>query len=199
MARTLVLNATEEPLAIVSGRRAVVLVLEEKADPVHLTEDYWRAERLAMVVPSVIRLRYYVRVPYRRRAALSRRGVFLRDGGVCQYCGRAAENIDHVVPRSRGGTHTWDNVVACCARCNGAKRDRLLSETRMRLRRPPDTPRHLSWVTVAVGCVPSAWAPYVAPAAGGSDARRDRRSPQHAAGPAERTPPEWDPLVAAAG
>lgn len=161
MSRSLVLNATYEPLAIVSARRAVVLVLEGKADLLHGTGDHWRAERLRTPVPSVVRLRYHVRAPYRRRAPLSRRAVFLRDGGECQYCGRRAESIDHVVPRSKGGPHSWDNVVAACRRCNASKRDRLLEETGMRLRRHPETPRHLSWVAVSMGHVPEHWAHYL--------------------------------------
>ena len=160
------LNATYEPLTIVPARRAVVLVLDEKADVVHANGDRWRSERVAVDEPSVIRLRYFVRVPYRRRAALSRRAVFLRDGGRCQYCGRRAENIDHVVPRSRGGDHAWENVVACCARCNATKRDRMLHETAMRLRHRPEAPRHMSWVMVAVGHVPDHWEPYLGGPAG---------------------------------
>ena len=95
------------------------------------------SEHLEIAVPSVIRLRYFVRVPYQRRAPLSRRAVFLRDGGRCQYCGDKAESIDHVIPRSRGGEHTWENVVAACERCNSSKRDRFLEDTTMRLRHRP--------------------------------------------------------------
>jgi 5-methylcytosine-specific restriction endonuclease McrA len=161
MGRSLVLNATYEPLAVVSARRAVVLVLDEKADLVHSTERTWRAERQSVAVPSVVRLRYYVRVPYQRRAPLSRRAVFMRDDHRCQYCDRRAENLDHVIPRSRGGEHAWENVVACCARCNTLKRDRLLAETGMRLARRPQAPTKLSWVRVAVGHVPEPWVPYL--------------------------------------
>lgn len=163
MARSLVLNATYEPLAVVPVRRAVVLVLGDKADVIHAGSGTWRSERHSVEVPSVIRLRYFVRVPYQRRAPLSRRAVFLRDDHRCQYCGRRAENLDHVIPRSRGGAHEWDNVVACCARCNTHKRDRMLSETGMRLVRPPEAPTRLSWVAVAVGEVPDPWVPYLAP------------------------------------
>ena len=163
MGRALVLNVTHEPLSIVSTRRAVVLVLDEKADVLHATGEELRAERIRVPVPSVIRLRSFVRVPYRRRAPLTRRAVFVRDGHACQYCGRRAESIDHVIPRSRGGRHVWENVVACCRRCNTAKRDRLLEDTPMRLDRPPAAPRHLSWVAVSVGHVPEAWARYVDP------------------------------------
>lgn len=161
MPGALVLNATFEPLAVVPVRRAVVLVLDDKADVVSAEAGHWHSERRTVEVPAVVRLRYYVRVPFERGAPLNRRAVFLRDDHRCQYCGRRAENIDHVVPRSRGGRHVWDNVVASCTRCNTAKRDRLLSETTMRLARPPRPPRHLSWVAVAVGRIPEAWGPYV--------------------------------------
>lgn len=122
------------------GPPAVVLVLSEKAEIVHESGDEYRSERLSVAVPSVVRLRYYVRVPYERATALSRRAVFHRDGGRCQYCGGSAESIDHVVPRSRGGSHVWENVVAACRRCNAAKGDRLLAETPMTLRTRPATP-----------------------------------------------------------
>ncbi|MDY7101377.1 MAG: HNH endonuclease [Actinomycetota bacterium] len=161
MARALVLNATYEPLGVVPSRRAVVLVLDEKADVLHASEQTVRSERLAFVVPSVIRLRYYVRVPFQRRVTLSRRAVFHRDDHRCQYCGRAAESIDHVVPRSRGGQHEWENVVAACRRCNLAKGDRLLTESTMILRRPPAAPRQLSWIVVGLGRVPEHWKPYL--------------------------------------
>jgi 5-methylcytosine-specific restriction endonuclease McrA len=112
----------------------------------------------------VIRLRHFVKVPFRRRAPLNRRGVFARDGHSCQYCGVTAESIDHVVPRSKGGEHTWENVVAACRPCNVRKRDRLLHETTMVLRRRPTAPRELTWVVVAVGTVPQHWEPYLHPA-----------------------------------
>lgn len=161
MARSLVLNATYEPLCVVSARRAVVLVLSEKAEVLHDSDEDMRSERLALKVPSVIRLRYFVKVPFRRRSALNRRAVFARDGGRCQYCGGVAESIDHVVPRAKGGAHTWENVVAACRACNTAKRDRLLSETTMVLRRRPSVPRELTWITVAVGTIPPHWEPYL--------------------------------------
>lgn len=162
MAPALVLNATYEPISVVSARRALVLVLADKADVVHDGDETVRSERMALMVPSVVRLRYYVRIPFGRRSALSRRGVFARDGHRCQYCGARAESIDHVHPRSRGGAHTWDNVVAACRRCNTAKRDRLLGETTMRLARQPAEPPAGSWVAYAVSAVPPTWAPYIA-------------------------------------
>jgi len=161
MSRALVLNASYEPLCVVAARRAVVLVLGEKAETVAETGLVLHSEHLSVSVPSVVRLRAYVTVPFRRRVAVSRRAVMARDGGLCQYCGTRADSIDHVVPRSRGGTHTWDNVVAACRPCNVRKRDRLLHETSMRLRRHPAMPHGASWSIVARGSVPGEWAPFL--------------------------------------
>jgi 5-methylcytosine-specific restriction endonuclease McrA len=161
MSRALVLNATFEPLCVVSDRRAVVLVLAETAEMLHASDAYMHSAHLAVAVPSVVRLRRFVRVPYRWSTPLNRRSVFARDGHRCQYCDGPAESIDHVVPRSRGGGHTWDNVVAACRPCNVRKRDRMLHETSMRLRRLPSAPRGTSWLTFAVGPVPDTWTPYL--------------------------------------
>ena len=161
MARSLVLNATDEPLSVVSIRRAAVLILSEKADVVHADDGWLRSEHRRLPVPSVVRLRYFVRVPFPRRAALNRRAVFARDDHRCQYCHGPAESIDHIVPRSRGGGHDWENVVAACRPCNVRKRDRYLEDTTMRLRSTPRAPRQLSWLVAAMGEIPEPWVPYV--------------------------------------
>ena len=161
MSKALVLNASYEPLCVVSVRRAVVLVLKEKAEVLHTAERVLHSERAELPVPSVIRLTYFVKVPFRARAALNRRAVFARDGGRCQYCGAAAENIDHVIPRSRGGPHEWENVVAACRPCNARKEDRYLHEVGLTLRRRPTAPKELTWIIVAVGTVHPHWEPYL--------------------------------------
>jgi len=161
MTRALVLNATYEPLCVVSGRRAVCLVLADKADVLHESGEVVHAARVTMAVPSVLKLRYVVKVPFHRRSTLNRRAVFARDGHRCQYCGAKADSIDHVLPRSRGGQHVWENVVAACRPCNVRKRDRLLEETSMRLAKRPTPPRDHAWITVAVGQVPEPWTPYL--------------------------------------
>jgi 5-methylcytosine-specific restriction endonuclease McrA len=161
MTRALVLNASFEPLCVVSTRRALMLLLDEKAELVAAGDGHFRSERAAWPEPSVVRLAHYVKVPYRARASLNRRAVFVRDGHRCQYCNAPAENIDHVVPRSRGGPHTWENVVAACRPCNARKMDRYLSETNMRLRRPPRAPRERIWIIAAVGSVRPDWEPYL--------------------------------------
>ncbi len=163
MRRTLLLNATFEPLCVVSLRRAVVLVLKDKAEIVARDVAELHSARLNVPCPSVIRLVHYVRVPYRSRVPLSRRAVFARDEHRCQYCNRPAENIDHVIPRSRGGEHIWENVVASCRPCNARKENRYLHETDLRLRRLPVAP-HSSWVVTSGGPIDPAWQPYLATA-----------------------------------
>lgn len=155
------LNASFEPLCVVPVRRAVVLVLKEKAEVVQESGRPFRSERTLLMAPSVIRLMQFVKVPFRSRVPLNRRAVFARDNHRCQYCGVGAENIDHVVPRSRGGQHAWDNVVASCRPCNARKGDRLLEDTTMSLRRRPTEPRALTWVLFAVGAVSPEWEPYL--------------------------------------
>ena len=165
MSKALVLNATYEPLCVVPARRALVLVLKEKAEVLHATDRAFHSERAALPEPSVIRLTYFVKVPFRARAALNRRAVFARDEHRCQYCGAAAENIDHVIPRSRGGPHTWENVVAACRPCNTRKEDRLVHEVGLVLRRRPVAPQELTRIVVAVGRVHPHWEPYLRPGA----------------------------------
>lgn len=155
------LNATFEPLCVVASRRALLLVLTSKAELLHDTGYEFHSARLALPEPSVVKLSHYVRVPHQARVAITRRAVFARDGHRCQYCGGQAENIDHVVPRSRGGLHSWDNVVAACRRCNTRKEDRLLEETSLVLRHPPKAPRSRVWMLTFGGDVRDDWAPYV--------------------------------------
>ena len=159
--RTLVLNVTYQPLSIVSVRRAVLLVVADKAEIIHESGRTVSSERLALPVPTVVRLRYHVRAPYRRRAPLHRRAVFARDGHRCQYCGRPAECLDHVHPRSKGGPHTWENVVACCKSCNVAKGDTMPEESRFRLGRRPYAPEPLAVAAALKGKAPADWDAYL--------------------------------------
>ena len=139
--RVLLLNATFEPLAVVTAKRAVVLMLTGKAECVEAAlEGAFHSECLTIPTPSVMRLSRYVRVPYRRPVPMTRAGILRRDGRRCAYCTRRADTIDHVVPRSRGGTHSWENCVAACRLCNSRKADRLLDELGWSLRMKPIAP-----------------------------------------------------------
>jgi 5-methylcytosine-specific restriction endonuclease McrA len=161
MNRVLLLNATFEPLCAISVRRAVVLLLKGKAKVLEGDGGALHSERLTIAIPSVIRLTYFVRVPYYGRANLSRRAVFARDSWKCQYCGGYAETVDHLVPRSRGGGHTWENVVAACKRCNGKKRDKLPDEAGLKLARKPGVPRGPATVRLELGSIPPEWELYL--------------------------------------
>lgn len=159
MPRSLVLNATHQPLGVVPARRAIVLVLKEKAVVVVSNGVVFRSERFQMPAPSVVKLRYFVHVPFRAQAALTRRAVFARDDWTCQYCGAAAENVDHVLPKSRGGEHAWENVVAACRRCNSKKENRLVHEAGLRLSRQPFAPR--DGFRLSIGHLEPEWEAYL--------------------------------------
>lgn len=161
LASTLVLNASYEPLGVVALRRAVVLVLAEKAVVVECGELVLHSERQTITAPSVVRLRRYVRVPYRRMVPLSRRAVMDRDRHLCAYCSARADTIDHVLPRSRGGRHEWVNVVAACATCNHRKGDRLLTELGWHLGRTPAEPSAAIAVVVGATARDPAWDRYL--------------------------------------
>lgn len=163
MRRALVLNASYEPLSIVPSRRAVCLVLDDKAELVAADDGLvLHSATLAVPVPAVVRLRYMVKTPRRTMATVSRRAVFARDEYRCQYCGARADSIDHVVPRSRGGEHAWENLAAACRPCNSRKRDRTPDEAGMRLLRPCRMPRASAWVVLGAPLVPEAWKPFLA-------------------------------------
>jgi 5-methylcytosine-specific restriction endonuclease McrA len=159
MGRTLVLNASHQPLAVVSARRAVVLVLKDKAEVLASDGQVFRSEHVAMDAPSVLRLRHFVRVPYRATAPLTRRAVFARDNWACQYCGAPAENLDHVVPKSRGGAHAWENVVAACRRCNSRKENRLIEDAGLRLAHRPVAPS--DGFRLSLGRLEPEWVPFL--------------------------------------
>ena len=165
MNHVLVLNATYEPLNVVSVRRAVILLLKEKAQIVEAAEAWFRSERMALPVPLVIRLVYYVRIPRRFSLPVSRRTVMARDHYTCQYCGaqpgRANLTIDHVLARSRGGETRWENVVTACGPCNRRKGNRLPDEAKMPLLRQPRRPRYLALTLLQGSSAPKVWDKYM--------------------------------------
>jgi 5-methylcytosine-specific restriction endonuclease McrA len=161
VAYALVLNATYEPIGVVPGRRALLLVLAAKAIQLEAGDALLHSTSVTVSVPVVVKLTRFVKIPYRTVVPLTRRGVFLRDGGRCVYCEAPATSLDHVVPRSRGGGHSWDNVVSCCRRCNHVKADRTVAELGWRLRRPPHTPTGVAWRILGTGRSDPRWIPYL--------------------------------------
>jgi 5-methylcytosine-specific restriction endonuclease McrA len=147
----LVLNASYEPINICAARRALVLILKGVASAEEIAPTQVHSARRSLNVPSVIRLLEYRRIPHQTRA-LSRKNILMRDRYTCQYCHRTLPSgemtLDHVMPRSRAGETTWENLVACCHTCNNRKGSRTPEEAGMKLLRPPrpfslHTSRHL--------------------------------------------------------
>jgi 5-methylcytosine-specific restriction endonuclease McrA len=145
--RTLVLNAGYEPLAVVSFKRAIILVLNEKAKVLAQSgSGVIRSATSEYQLPSVIILSRYVRIPRAREIPVSRRGVLRRDGHRCAYCKKTASTVDHIQPRSRGGADSWENLVACCLKCNNIKGDRTLQEIGWTLNYSPKMPQGTMWL-----------------------------------------------------
>jgi 5-methylcytosine-specific restriction endonuclease McrA len=161
----LVLNATYEPLSVVSVKRAVVLLLKEKAELIEAAEAKLRSENLSFPVPLVIRLVYFVKIPRRIALPVTRRGVLSRDHYTCQYCGatppRKHLTVDHVLPRSRGGKTTWENVAAACEKCNGRKGNRTPAEANMKLLTQPKRPRYIAIAALSSVEARQAWGKYM--------------------------------------
>ena len=165
MGQVLVLNATYEPLSVVSVKRAVVLLLKEKAELIEAAEAKLRSENFSLPVPLVIRLVYFVKIPRRISLPVTRRGVLSRDNYTCQYCGitphRKYLTVDHVLPRSRGGKTTWENVVAACEKCNGKKGSRTPAEANMKLLEQPKRPRYIAIAALSSAEARQAWSKYM--------------------------------------
>jgi 5-methylcytosine-specific restriction endonuclease McrA len=160
---TLVLNASFEPLAVVPLRRAILLVLSEKAVVLDAGADAVRSERMTMAAPRVIKLVRYIKVPFDRQAALTRTNLSSRDHGRCAYCGGKGTTIDHVVPRSAGGRHEWRNVVLACGPCNNTKASRTLADLGWALSVKPAVPRMTGWIIVGLAARDRSWEPYLVP------------------------------------
>jgi len=158
------LNATFEPINVCTVRRAVVLLLKDKAEVIEHGEWQLHSATHTIAGPVVIRLVTYVRIPRgTHRRKITRRAVFARDNWTCQYCGsRSSLTVDHVVPRSKGGLSSWENIVASCAPCNRRKGNALPRQAGMRLLRQPRTPSAHVFIQVASPSIPAAWQAYLA-------------------------------------
>ncbi len=165
--RVLVLNQNYEPLHICNWQRAVTLVYAGKATTVEVDGQILRSPTTEMRLPTVVRLYDYVSRPL-PEIKLSRRAILARDDHRCQYCGARTHDltIDHVIPRERGGAHTWDNLVASCRKCNNKKGNRTPREATLKLLKRPRRPRfipYLSFATFRAAIRNEAWRDYLEP------------------------------------
>lgn len=157
----LLLNVTSEAIRIISLQRAIVLVLQNKAEIIEASKSEIRSVSVSIPKPEVIRLKYYVKIPYRSRIPVSNRAVLARDNHKCGYCGIKATTVDHVVPRCKGGTHTWDNVIASCIKCNTKKGSKTLEALGWSISKKLESPPTKTWIIIGNADYVSRWGNYI--------------------------------------
>jgi len=160
--KVLVLNQSYEPVSVCSPKKAIILLFMMKAELVAPRENYYfRSVNQTFQLPSVIKLTRYIRIPF-KQVELSRKNVMRRDGLSCQYCGnRTTLTIDHIVPRSRGGADTWENLVTACVACNNKKGNRTPEEAKMPLLSKPKKPSHIVYLKQYIGKFDESWKPFL--------------------------------------
>lgn len=161
--KVLVLNQNYEPLSVCSVRKAVILLWLGKAEMVEArSTTALRTVSLVYPYPSIVRLFVYVRLPY-RKVELTRKNILRRDNHQCAYCNTTQPplTIDHVIPKSRGGADTWENLVTACVKCNNKKGNRTPEETGMRMRRKPFRPNHVTFLRKFAGRIEREWEQYL--------------------------------------
>ena len=163
MRKVLLLNASEEVLRFIGWQRAISLLFSDKAEEPYNYEQYYDITHSSGVfyLPKALRLKKYIRVPP-MKVYLSRKNIHRRDEYICQYCRESLSpvtgTIDHVLPRSRGGKNTWENLVCSCVNCNVKKGNRTPAEANMPLIRSPREPKYLYNQDVELTSVWSRWA-----------------------------------------
>ena len=158
----LVLNQSYEPIHVCSVRRAIILVFRGRAEVIESLDMCIRSVSEQFPVPSVVRLGIYVRIAP-KQLALSKKNILKRDGHQCQYCGtrRGPMTVDHLVPKTRGGRDTWENLVCACLCCNNLKGNRLPEQTNLVLIRKPRRPNHVTFISHLIGAPDWRWRPYL--------------------------------------
>lgn len=159
----MVLNQNYEALTICTTKKAIVLVLLNKAEIIAKKDSLViHSAKMSIPFPSIIRLERYIPVQY-KNVMLSRKNILRRDGHKCQYCGRSdlPLTVDHVIPKSKGGKDTWENLVTACIKCNNKKGDRTPEEAKMHFIRKPFRPSHIMFLKHFVGQVDEKWKPYL--------------------------------------
>jgi len=163
----LLLNASFEPLKVIPLTKAVTLVLARKAVAEVESDVIFRSQYLTVRAPKVVRMLTMVKVPYRTRIPLTRSNLIARDKGLCGYCNKFTGNkgtIDHIMPRSKGGRHEWENVVLSCSPCNGKKDDKTLAEMGWAPLPKRIVPKGTAWIIIGLYQPEPEWEPYLATA-----------------------------------
>ncbi len=159
----LVLNQNYEAMSICNVQRAVIMLYLGRAELVASKDSKCISSvSRKMPYPTIVRLLMYIRVPY-KKIVLSRKNILRRDMYKCQYCGRTETSltIDHIVPKSKGGDDSWENLVAACVKCNNKKGDRTPEDAKMVLHKKPTKPSHITFMKHFVGKIDDEWKPYL--------------------------------------
>ena len=158
----LVLNQNYEPISIVNVKKAILLLFLNKAEMVEELGDKLRSINLEFAFPSVVRIKNYIRRPY-REVVLNRKNIHRRDRHICQYCGKnhSPMTVDHVVPKQFGGKDTWENLVCACIKCNNKKGNRTPEQANLYLIRKPTKPSHLFYLQYLITKPQETWRPYL--------------------------------------
>jgi 5-methylcytosine-specific restriction endonuclease McrA len=160
--QVLVLNQNYMPMTVCNAKKAVTMIFRGRAEVIEQADGFIRSVSLAIPFPLVVRIGVFVRVPI-KRVELTRKNIIKRDNHQCQYCGTrsATMTVDHVVPKTRGGEDSWENLVAACVQCNNSKGNMTPDEALMPLRRRPKKPSRLAFIQHFVGAKNEKWRPYL--------------------------------------
>lgn len=162
-AKVLLLNQSYEPLTICNVKKAIILIILGKAELIARNEKkHLHTVNKSFPWPSVVRLNGYIRVPF-KKIILTKKNVLKRDAHKCCYCGRSdlPLTLDHIIPKSKGGDDSWENLVTACLPCNNKKGDRTLEEAQMKLRTKPYAPNHIIFIKNHNGKIEDCWKPYL--------------------------------------
>jgi len=166
MFNVLLLNATYEPLKVISWQRAITLLTLGKVEVIEEYDREVRSVSFAIKMPSVVRLLRFIRAP-KQKVRFSRHNIYARDKFSCQYCGKSSPSeeltYDHVVPKARGGLTEWTNIVTSCISCNKKKGGRTPEEAGMKLLRKPEIPQWVPALTITMTFkqTPESWRDYL--------------------------------------
>ena len=147
---------------IITGRRAIIMIILEKVEPIEKTEFLIRSSNLSLSLPSVIKLKSYIYLKT-KHIPLTRKNIIKRDNFICQYCSKYTKDItiDHIIPKDKNGRDTWTNLVSACNKCNLKKGNKLLSQTNMKLLKKPNKPSHIYHLQKHVTRENQSWKPYL--------------------------------------
>jgi len=162
MKKVLLLNSSYEPISIINGKKAIIMLMSNKVDYIEKTHLYIKSEKLRISLPMIVKLKSYIYLK-QRKIALTRKNIFKRDNHKCQYCGKSTVSltIDHVIPKNKGGKDSWENLVSACMKCNLMKADNSLKDIEMNLLKRPKKPHYLLYMQGYVNHEYKSWKPYL--------------------------------------